>query len=111
MKSKQLQKKEQLLFLFMWIWIQLLAPSRLIMKSLILQKDNDDQYWLVNWDRGFIHPEMKNGGEMVIQTIPAKRGEILDRNKMPLAMNDNVWEVGIIPEKLGDHPEQAKEEI
>lgn len=79
--------------------------------TLILQKDDDDQYWLVNWDRGFIHPEMKNGGEMVIQTIPAKRGEILDRNKMPLAMNDNVWEVGIIPEKLGDHPEQAKEEI
>lgn len=79
--------------------------------TLLLQEVEDKKIWLVNWDRGFIHPDMKNGGEMVIQTIPAKRGEILDRNKMPLAMNDLVWEVGVIPEKLENEPEQAKEEI
>src|SRR5699024_5029237 len=37
------------------------------------------------------------------------RGEILDRNKMPLAMNDIVYEIGIIPEDLGDNKDAVIE--
>ena len=67
--------------------------------------------WNVNWDPGFIHPELKDGGEINIRPILPERGEILDRNQMPLAMNDKLYQIGIVPEDLGDNAEQSKEQI
>lgn len=67
--------------------------------------------WFINWNPGFIHPELKDGGEIGIDITQPVRGEILDRNQMPLAMNDKVYRIGIVPEDLGDDPEQAKTEI
>ncbi|MEN1967337.1 penicillin-binding transpeptidase domain-containing protein [Lentibacillus sp. N15] len=82
--------------------------------SLIKEAENDDddkENWFVQWDPGYIFPEIKDGGKLNIQTEQPKRGEILDRNKMPLALNDTVHEIGVIPGKLGDNPEQMKEKI
>src|SRR5699024_8971660 len=76
--------------------------------TLIKQETKDDENWFVQWDPGYIFPEMKDGGKVHIQTEEPKRGEILDRNKMPLATNDTVHEIGIIPEKLGDNPADMK---
>src|SRR5699024_581623 len=55
--------------------------------------------------------ELKDGGEIHLETTEARRGEILDRNRMPLAINDTVYEIGIIPEELGNNPEQATEQL
>ncbi|MFD1361701.1 penicillin-binding transpeptidase domain-containing protein [Lentibacillus salinarum] len=81
--------------------------------TLIKEKvdDEDKENWFVEWDPGFIFPEIKNGGEIGLETTEPKRGEILDRNRMPLALNDTVHEVGIIPEKLGEQSEQAIQDI
>ncbi|WP_235791775.1 penicillin-binding transpeptidase domain-containing protein [Virgibacillus salidurans] len=81
--------------------------------TLILESigEEEEENWFVQWDPGFIFPEMKDGGEISIQTEAPTRGEILDRNQIPLAMNDIVYEVGIVPEELGENPEQAKEDI
>src|SRR5699024_6142010 len=68
-----------------------------------------EENWFVKWDPGFIFPEIRDGAEIRVETTEPKRGEILDRNRMPLAINDTVSEVGIVPEKLGD--EQDKEKI
>lgn len=70
-----------------------------------------EENWFVKWDPGFIFPEIKDGADISLETTEPKRGEILDRNRMPLAINDTVHEVGIVPEKLGDNPEQGKEKI
>ncbi|MBY7144130.1 penicillin-binding transpeptidase domain-containing protein [Virgibacillus sp. NKC19-3] len=73
--------------------------------------EEEEENWYVQWDSGFIFPEMKDGGQVSLETETPTRGEILDRNQIPLAMNDIVYEVGIIPEELGENPEQAKESI
>lgn len=79
--------------------------------TLIQEGEKEDKNWFVTWDPGFIFPEIKDGGEISIQPEAPKRGEILDRNQMPLAINDIVYEIGIVPEKLGDSPDQEKKKI
>lgn len=79
--------------------------------TLVREEINEDEEWLVDWDPGFIFPELKDGGEIGIETTQPARGEILDRNKMPLALNDTVREIGIVPEDLGDDPEDSIEQV
>ncbi|MEC5422880.1 penicillin-binding transpeptidase domain-containing protein [Virgibacillus sp. C22-A2] len=79
--------------------------------TLVKQGEEDDENWFVQWDPGFIFPQIKDGGEINLRTEPPIRGEIQDRNQMPLAMNATVYEVGIVPEKLGDNPEASKDKI
>ncbi|CDQ38979.1 MULTISPECIES: penicillin-binding transpeptidase domain-containing protein [Virgibacillus] len=79
--------------------------------NLIQQGEDENKNWYIAWNPGFIFPEMKNGGEISIQSTAPARGEIRDRNNMPLAMNDTIYEIGIIPEKLGENSEQNKKKI
>src|SRR5699024_6848319 len=58
--------------------------------------------WKANWDPGPIFPESKNGGKISINQVPPIRGDILDRNDMPLALNDVSYEIGIIPNTFSD---------
>jgi penicillin-binding protein len=78
---------------------------------LIQEGEKDDKNWFVEWDPGFLFPEIKDGGEIKIKRETPKRGDILDRNQMPLAINDIVYEIGIVPEKLGDDEKKAKKKI
>src|SRR5690625_3379905 len=79
--------------------------------TLIQEGEKDEKNWFLAWDQGFIFPAMKDGGEINVETEEPRRGEILDRNKMPLAINDMVYEIGIVPEKLGENAEQTKKKI
>lgn len=67
--------------------------------------------WFVQWDPGFIFPDMKDGSKIKMEIIEPTRGEILDRNKMPLAMNGLVYEIGIIPERFDENETQSKERL
>ena len=79
--------------------------------TLIQEGEKDDKNWFVEWDPGFLFPEIKDGGEISVKPESPERGDILDRNQMPLAINDTVYEIGVVPEKLGDNPKQAKKKI
>ncbi|MEF2290531.1 penicillin-binding transpeptidase domain-containing protein [Virgibacillus dokdonensis] len=79
--------------------------------NLIKQEDEDKENWYVDWDTGFIFPEMKDSGELLIDSTTPARGEIRDRNDMPLAMNDTIYEIGIVPENLGENAKQNKKKI
>src|SRR5690625_1105159 len=79
--------------------------------TLIEQGEEEEYNWFIAWDPGFIFPALKDGGSIEFQTTLPVRGEILDRNDMPLALNDLVYEIGIVPEKLGENPENTKEQI
>ncbi|MDY0408948.1 penicillin-binding transpeptidase domain-containing protein [Virgibacillus soli] len=79
--------------------------------TFIEQGDDDEKEWSLQWDPGFIFPDLKDGGQIGLDTIEPTRGEILDRNRMPLALNDDVWEIGIVPEKLGDNATNNKKKI
>lgn len=74
-------------------------------------EDEDSKNWYIEWETGFIFPDLKENGQIRIQTTNPKRGEILDRNQMPLAINDTIYEIGIVPGNLGDNPEQSKQKV
>src|SRR5690625_2837954 len=74
-------------------------------------EDETTEDWFIDWDPGHIFPALKDGGEIRFQYTSPERGEILDKNKMPLAMNDLVFEVGVVPELLESAGEQEKSEI
>lgn len=73
--------------------------------------EEEEKTWFIDWDPGFIFPELKDGGEIRISTTEPKRGDILDRNRLPLALNGIVYDVGIVPGQLGDNPEVSKEKL
>lgn len=79
--------------------------------KILLKELEESIDWLVDWDPGFIFPELKNGGEIRIQTDIPSRGEIIDRNNMPLAINDYIYEVGVVPGDLEENPDEQKEQI
>lgn len=68
----------------------------------------DDAKWVLDWNPGFIFPALENGGKISFDTETPERGSILDKDSIPLALNDIVYEVGIIPEQL---PEDSSAEL
>ncbi|WP_339234003.1 penicillin-binding transpeptidase domain-containing protein [Oceanobacillus sp. FSL W7-1281] len=76
----------------------------------LIENEEEEDKWLINWDSGFIFPDLADGGEIRISTNQPERGEILDKNQMPLAINDTVYEFGVIPSELGEN-EAKREEL
>ncbi|WP_226037112.1 penicillin-binding transpeptidase domain-containing protein [Aquibacillus saliphilus] len=71
----------------------------------------DEMSWFVSWDPGFIFPDLKEGGEIGIDSELPVRGQIFDRNQNGLAVNAGIYELGVVPERFGDNSDQQKEEI
>lgn len=67
------------------------------------EKDKEEkENWLVDWNPGLIFPQLKDGGEIRIETEKPTRGEIIDRNQIPLAINSTAYEIGVVPERFSD---------
>lgn len=77
----------------------------------VSDEEDAELSWYIEWNPGFIFPDLKDGGEINIKTVPPQRGEIIDRNQMPLAINDIVYQIGIVPGELGENSEQAIKQI
>lgn len=77
--------------------------------ELMKDEEKDQENWFVHWDPGLIFPELKDGGKIQIERTEAKRGEILDRNEMPLAINDIAYEIGIVPNNFQDEASEIKQ--
>lgn len=63
-------------------------------------EEEEELEWLFDWTPALIFPELADGGKIRIETVSAKRGDILDRNQMPLAINDIAYEIGVVPNKF-----------
>src|SRR5699024_11516021 len=61
---------------------------------LLTEEEDTEPVWLVDWDPSFIYPGMEQDGKLSISTEEPKRGEIIDKNRMPLALNDKAHENG-----------------
>ncbi|MFS0750779.1 penicillin-binding transpeptidase domain-containing protein [Oceanobacillus sp. 1P07AA] len=79
--------------------------------DLKLLGEEDEENWYIDWNPGFIFSELADGGELGISSTPPKRGEILDRNNMPLAMNGELYQIGLVPGELGENAEANKENV
>lgn len=73
-------------------------------KTMTLQyeKVKDKDNWYVEWDPSFIFPELGLKDEVRVSKTEWVRGEILDRNGKPIAVNGTGFEVGIVPGKFTD---------
>lgn len=79
--------------------------------KLVKTEKNDETGWLVDWHPGFIFPGMESGDRVKLEMTPASRGEILDRNGQGLAVNGDVYEIGIIPRQIEGQENQVKKEL
>lgn len=67
----------------------------------------EGEAWKVKWNPSLILPGMEKGDKVSVQTYLPKRGEIRDRNGNPLAVNADVYDMGIIPGELGNSKEAS----
>lgn len=81
-----------------------------MVKEIKTVEDEEQMDWLVNWHPGFIFPELKDGGTIGITSTEPSRGQIFDRNNEGLAVNEEIYQMGIVPERFTDE-EAEKEEI
>ncbi len=65
--------------------------------KLVKEKSGD---WKIVWEPSLIFPELGSDDRIVVSTVPARRGNILDRNGNGLAVNGTVLQVGVVPGKM-----------
>lgn len=76
--------------------------------KLMHETHNEKENWFVEWDTSFIFPELGDKDKIRISTLPPARGEILDRNGLPIAINGTGYEIGIEPGKFTDAAKKAE---
>ncbi|WP_182199676.1 penicillin-binding transpeptidase domain-containing protein [Paraliobacillus salinarum] len=69
----------------------------------------EETKWYVNWDPGFIFPELKNGADVGIETTQPARGEIYDRNNNGLAINATIYSIGVQPGLFENKEKEIKQ--
>lgn len=70
-----------------------------------LSKEGDQTK--INWQPNLIFPQMEGQDKVSLSTDVATRGEILDRNKQPLATTGKLKQLGVVPAKLGEGEEKT----
>ncbi|GLB60245.1 penicillin-binding transpeptidase domain-containing protein [Cytobacillus sp. NCCP-133] len=75
--------------------------------KLVREETEEKENWFVAWDTTYIFPELGPEDKINYSTIPAKRGDIVDRTGDPLALNGTLYEIGVVPEQMGAQKEQT----
>lgn len=73
--------------------------------NVLLIRNNDNNY-KIQWSSNIILPDLENDDKVVVKTLKAERGNILDRNDKILAGKGTVSSIGLVPGKMGDNKEQ-----
>ncbi len=68
--------------------------------TLTYEKKEEVENWFIEWDPSFTLPDLAQQDKVGIAIVQSERGEILDRNGLPLAINGSGVDIGIIPEKF-----------
>ncbi|WFR62918.1 penicillin-binding transpeptidase domain-containing protein [Paenibacillus amylolyticus] len=68
--------------------------------------EDGSKNWKINWQPSLILNDMVKGSKVRVRTLFPDRGDIVDRDGLPLATKGTMNEWGIVPEKLGDNPDQ-----
>ncbi|MEC0125540.1 penicillin-binding protein PBP4(5) [Paenibacillus pabuli] len=67
--------------------------------------EDGGKIWRINWKPSLILTDMVKGSKVRVRTLFPERGDIVDRDGLPLATKGNIYEWGIVPEKLGENPD------
>ncbi|MFS0821560.1 penicillin-binding transpeptidase domain-containing protein [Bacillus sp. 1P02SD] len=75
--------------------------------TLVLEEKDDEKKWTIRWRPSMFFPDMEEGDGIGISISSPTRGEIVDRNGVPLAENGLVYEIGLVPKDLGEEKEKT----
>ncbi|MDI3235336.1 penicillin-binding transpeptidase domain-containing protein [Exiguobacterium antarcticum] len=75
---------------------------------LTFEKQRDSENWYIDWDSSFVLKGFKKDDRVQLTTLEAKRGDLLDSEKRPLATTDTGAQVGAIAGQLKDVSTLAK---
>ena len=104
-QEKKSDKKENVELPFNMKMNSIAGPIQFDHKAKMVKektKDDGKENWFLSWDTTYIFPDLEEGDKISLIVEQAKRGEILDRNGIGLAINGKVYEIGIVPQELGD---------
>ncbi|WP_339197131.1 penicillin-binding transpeptidase domain-containing protein [Paenibacillus sp. FSL P4-0176] len=76
------------------------------LKMVRQELEDGGKNWKINWQPSLILNDMVKGSKVRVRTLFPDRGDIVDRDGLPLATKGTMNEWGIVPEKLGDNPDQ-----
>jgi hypothetical protein len=76
--------------------------------QLVHETHDKNENWFVEWDTSFIFPELGEKDTIGISTSKPARGDILDRNGLPIAINGKGVEIGVVPEKFTEEISKTK---
>ena len=91
--------------------------NKLTVKGQVIEFENTANFskenldYKIDWSSNLIFPELKNEYKVRVRAVPAKRGEIYDRNGLLLAYYGKISNVGIVPGKLSENKDQDIEKI
>lgn len=102
-KEEKQGDKQQTQFSFTTKMNSIAGPIHFTHKATLQEEKRDDKKnWYVDWDTEYIFPKLKEGDTIGVSTVAPKRGEILDRNGTGLAVNGQVYEVGVVAGKVDE---------
>lgn len=78
--------------------------------SVELNKEYDKGY-VINWNSNCIFPELNDSDKLMVDTLRAKRGDILDGNNEKLATDGYILNVGIVPGEIKKNNKNSINEI
>ncbi|MGG3469511.1 penicillin-binding transpeptidase domain-containing protein [Neobacillus pocheonensis] len=102
-KEDKQADKEQAQYSFTAKMSSIAGSIQFTHKATLQKEDRDDKKnWYVDWNTEYIFPKLKEGDTIGLSTVAPKRGEIVDRNGNGLAVNGQVYEVGVIAGKVNE---------
>ncbi|MBD1380344.1 penicillin-binding transpeptidase domain-containing protein [Bacillus sp. IB182487] len=79
--------------------------------SLIQEETEEGKEWFIEWDPSYIFPQLKEGEEVRVTSSSPERGQLFDRNGEGLAINQTVYEIGVIPQGIAENKEEIIDKI
>jgi len=72
---------------------------------------NSQGVWTIEWTSRMIFPDLDENDTVAVKILKGKRGEILDRNGLPIAINGKMADVGLVPERLPEDATDIKNQV
>src|SRR5690606_1578093 len=76
--------------------------------TLLYETHAEMEDWFVEWNPAFILPELELGDEVEVRLTEAKRGELVDRNDKPIAVNSDAMTIGVVPQNINTSEQKEK---